>query len=269
MALCGLKAVMWTDTAQSIIMLIGGTIMCIMSFKRIGGYQQLEPKFMQAIPSVLPNNSRFYNDSELNVCGLPRPDSFSLYRSAINGDIPWPGIFGILANSIWYWCADQIIVQRTLAAKNLTHAKLGCIFAALCKISPMFLMVMVGMISRIDDPDTIACATETTCMLACGNPSGCSNIAYPRLIGKVLPVGLRGLMLAVMLSALMSSLTSIFNSAATLFSCDIYGQFMVSRGRKQPSESELVWVGRVFIVVLIGISIAWVPIIQSSNNGQL
>jgi len=258
----GLKAVMYTDTVQTIILLGGATAMCILSFNSIGGYSNFEEQYMKAVPSVLPNATG-------NLCGLPRDDAFHIFRNAANADIPWPGILGIFLNSLWYWCTDQIIVQRTLASKNLFNAKLGCIFAGFCKITPMYFMVMIGMIARIELTDTVACATPESCLAECGAESGCSNYAYPRLVSRVMPTGAKGLMLACMLCALMSSLTSIFNSAATLFSCDLWRKIRKQYYKVEPTEKEQVLAGRIFIVFMIGVSIAWIPVVSNSNNGQL
>ncbi|XP_039266412.2 sodium/glucose cotransporter 4-like [Styela clava] len=252
----GLAAVIYTDTAQTFIMLIGAFVMMIMAFARVEGYDALVTKYMNATPSILIANT---------TCGHPRSDSFSVFRDAATGDLPWPGLtFGLTILATWYWCTDQVIVQRTLAAKNLSHAKGGCVMAGLLKILPMYMMVMVGMISRVEFKDEVACVDPDECMKHCGTKVGCSNVAYPKLVIKILPVGLRGLMLAVMMAALMSSLTSVFNSASTLFTCDIWTKI-----RKKASQRELMIVGRVFILVMVGISIAWVPIVQVAAGGQL
>ena len=131
------------------------------------------------------------------------------------------------------------MVQRTLAAKSLSHAQGGTLFAGYIKILPLFMMVMPGMISRILFPDILGCIGPDACMAACGNANGCSNSAYPLLIMKLMPVGLKGLMISCMLAALMSDLTSIFNSSSTLFTCDIYKQI-----RKKASNRELMVSGR-------------------------
>merc|ERR1719244_1007044 len=102
------------------------------------------------------------------------------------------------------------------------------------------------------------------CERICGSRSGCTNIAFVKLVTELMPTGARGMMLAVMLAALMSSLTSIFNSSSTIFTMDIYPRF-----RKNPSEVELLLVGRIFVLVLVGVSIVWIPIIQASQGSQL
>uniref|UniRef100_A0A8C4QGQ0 Sodium/glucose cotransporter 1 n=1 Tax=Eptatretus burgeri TaxID=7764 RepID=A0A8C4QGQ0_EPTBU len=255
----GLTAVIYTDTMQTIIMLIGSLILMGYAFFEVGGYEGLHDKYMVAIPKVSPNSS-------INKeCYMPRKDSFKLLRDPITGDLPWPGmLFGLSILAIWYWCTDQVIVQRCLAAKNMSHVKAGCILCGYLKLLPMFIMVMPGMISRILYTDIVACVEPSKCSEYCGTPVGCSNIAYPTLVIKLLPDGLRGLMMAVMLASLMGALSAIFNSASTLFTMDIY-----ARIRWKAKERELMIAGRVFILVLIGVSIAWIPIIQGAQSGKL
>lgn len=120
------------------------------------------------------------------------------------------------------------------------------------------------MISRIFFADELMCISPEHCVEVCGSAAGCSNLAYPRLVMSVMPVGLRGLMMAVMIAALMSDLDSIFNSASTIFTLDIYKML-----RKQASPRELVIVGRLFVVVMVIISIAWVPVIIEMQGGQM
>ncbi|XP_012931794.1 sodium/myo-inositol cotransporter 2 isoform X5 [Heterocephalus glaber] len=110
----------------------------------------------------------------------------------------------------------------------------------------------------------VACAHPEICQKVCGNPSGCSDIAYPKLVLELLPTGLRGLMMAVMVAALMSSLTSIFNSASTIFTMDLWNHI-----RPRASERELMVVGRVFVILLVLVSILWIPVVQASQGGQL
>ncbi|XP_074868444.1 sodium/glucose cotransporter 1-like isoform X4 [Carettochelys insculpta] len=221
----GLAAVIYTDTLQTFIMMVGSLILTGFAFAKIGGYQAFVEKYMKAIPS----NTSYGNINIDPKCYTPREDSFHIFRHPVTGDLPWPGLtIGLSILALWYWCTDQVIVQRCLSAKNMSHVKAGCVMCGYLKLLPMFVMVMPGMISRI---------------------------LYP---------GLRGLMLSVMLASLMSSLTSIFNSASTLFTMDIYTKI-----RTQASERELMLAGRLFMLVLIGVSIAWIPVVQSAQSGQL
>uniref|UniRef100_W5LZQ5 Solute carrier family 5 member 1 n=2 Tax=Lepisosteus oculatus TaxID=7918 RepID=W5LZQ5_LEPOC len=222
----GLAAVIYTDTLQTVIMVVGSFILMGFCFGEVGGYEAFKDKYMKAVPSLISAPGLNISKS----CYTPRPDSFHIFRDPVTGDLPWPGlVFGLTVLGTWYWCTDQVIVQRCLSAKNMSHVKAGCILCGYLKLLPMFLMVFPGMTSRI---------------------------LYP---------GLRGLMLSVMLASLMSSLTSIFNSASTLFTMDIY-----TKVRRRASERELMIAGRwVFILVLIGISIAWIPVVQTAQSGQL
>ncbi|XP_059204012.1 sodium/myo-inositol cotransporter 2 [Centropristis striata] len=252
----GLAAVIYTDAAQTAIMLAGALTLMGFSFAEVGGWDALMSGYMNAIPSIRVPNS---------TCGIPRDDSFHIFRDPVSSDLPWPGvIFGMSIPSMWYWCSDQVIVQRSLSAKTLTHAKGGSLLAAYLKILPFFIIMLPGMISRILYTDDVACVDPEVCQQICGNPVGCSDTAYARLVMELLPTGLRGLMMAVMIAALMSSLTSIFNSASTIFTMDLWKTF-----RSRASEWELMIVGRVFVLVLVAVSVLWIPIIQASQSGQL
>ncbi|KAL3880719.1 hypothetical protein ACJMK2_032937 [Sinanodonta woodiana] len=184
----------------------------------------MEYKYMNAIPSNYTTNSN-------STCGHPRADAFHI--------LP-------------------------LSAKNIGHAKGATIVAGYLKLLPLFIIVIPGMISRVLYTDEVACIDPEVCKSVCDNANGCSNIAYPKLVLGLAPTGLRGLMIAVMMAALMSSLTSIFNSAATLFSLDIWKKL-----RNKASEKELLLTGRIFVVILVGISVAWIPLIKLSQGAQL
>uniref|UniRef100_A0A8D0RVS4 Sodium/mannose cotransporter SLC5A10 n=1 Tax=Sus scrofa TaxID=9823 RepID=A0A8D0RVS4_PIG len=242
----GLMAVIYTDALQTVIMVGGALVLMFLGFQEVGWYPGLEQRYQQAIPNVTVPNT---------TCHLPRPDAFHMLRDPVNGDIPWPGlIFGLTVLATWCWCTDQVIVQRSLSAKSLSHAKGGSVLGGYLKVLPMFFIVMPGMISRALYPDEVGCVDPDVCQRICGARVGCSNIAYPRLVMGLMPVGLRGLMVAVIMAALMSSLTSIFNSSSTLFTIDVWQRF-----RKKATEQELMVVG----------SILWIPVIQRSNSGQL
>lgn len=260
----GLVAVLYTDALQAVLMIGGALTLTTISLIKVGGLEGVRTKYMQAVPNVsaiVATGNFTYSPS----CRIePKPDSLQILRGPLDEDIPWPGfILGQTPASIWYWCADQVIVQRVLAAKNIAHAKCSTLMAGFLKVLPMFLIVIPGMISRILFADEIACIGPEHCRAVCGSQAGCSNIAYPRLVMAVMPVGLRGLMMAVMIAALMSDLDSIFNSASTIFTLDIYQTF-----RGKPSQRELLFVGRIFVVIMVAISIAWVPVIIEMQGGQ-
>ncbi|XP_067571336.1 sodium/mannose cotransporter SLC5A10 isoform X2 [Pseudorca crassidens] len=252
----GLAAVIYTDALQTLIMVVGAVILTVKAFEQIGGYDQLAPAYARAVPSRIISNT---------TCHVPRADAMHMFRDPSTGDLPWTGMtFGLTVMATWYWCTDQVIVQRSLSARDLNHAKGGSILASYLKMLPMGLIIMPGMISRVLFPDDVGCVVPSECLRACGAEIGCSNIAYPKLVMELMPTGLRGLMIAVMMAALMSSLTSIFNSSSTLFTMDIW-KWLRPRAR----ERELLLVGRLVTVVLIGVSVAWIPVLQGSNSGQL
>ncbi|XP_066299559.1 sodium/glucose cotransporter 4-like [Branchiostoma lanceolatum] len=252
----GLSAVIWTDTAQTVIMVAGAFVLTGLSLSQIGGYDEMKRRYALSVPALRNNNT---------TCGIPPGDSLHMFRDPVKSDLPWPGItFGLTILATWYWCTDQVIVQRCLAAKTIEHSKGGCILAGYLKILPFFLMILPGMISRALYPDEVGCVDPDECLRYCQNAAGCSNVAYPKLVVRIMPTGLRGLMLAVMLAALMSSLTSIFNSSSTIFTMDIWRKF-----RTQSTERELMIVGRLFVVLLIVVSIVWIPIVQAAQGGQL
>ncbi|KAK6180211.1 hypothetical protein SNE40_012403 [Patella caerulea] len=251
----GLKAVIYTDTLQTVIMVGGALVLMVLSFAKVGGIENIYEKYQYAVPATHTNST----------CGKPTDEAFHLLRSVDAGDLPWPGnVFGITILSTWYFCSDQVLVQRSLAAKNMHHVKGGSIMAAYLKVLPLFTTVFPGMISRILFPDQIACVDPDICESVCGNRAGCTNIAYPKLVIELMPIGLKGLMLASMMAALMSSLTSVFNSSSTIFTIDIWKRF-----RPKCSDAEMLVVGRVFVLVLVVISIVWIPVLQASQGGQL
>ncbi|XP_019717628.1 sodium/glucose cotransporter 5 [Hippocampus comes] len=252
----GLAAVIYTDTLQTLVMIVGAIILTITAFNKIGGYSNLEKVYSMAVPSkIIPNST----------CHLPRQDAMHLFRDAVTGDLPWPGMtLGLTILATWYWCTDQVIVQRSLSAKNMSHVKGASILAAYLKMLPFIFIILPGMISRALYPDTVGCVDPEECVRVCGAEVGCSNIAFPKLVIELMPSGLRGLMISVMMAALMSSLTSIFNSSSTLFTMDIW-----KKHRPRASERELLLVGRIVTVILVVVSVVWIPILQSANSGQL
>ncbi|PAA78106.1 hypothetical protein BOX15_Mlig023708g3, partial [Macrostomum lignano] len=222
----GLAAVIYTDTVQAVIMVLGSALLTIMGLAKIGGISGLIEKYPRAIANSSFHGNATNVNSTASRCGIPSEYSFTLLRPINDPDMPWLGfLLGQTPASIWYWCADQIIVQRALSAKSLAHAQGGTLLAGYIKLTPLFLMVVPGMISRILYPDIVACADPDSCEKICGSRAGCSNLAFPQLVVSILPMGLRGLLLAVMVSALITDLTSIFNSASTLFTIDIYAKF--------------------------------------------
>ncbi len=170
--------------------------------------------------------------------GLP-PEFFSMFKPMSDPDFPWTGIiFGAPILGIWYWCTDQFIVQRVLSGKNVNHARSGAIFAGYLKILPVFILVLPGLISAV--------LFQTT-----------GDDAYPTMVTSyLLPVGIKGVVIASLLAALMSSLASCFNSTSTLFTMDFYKHF-----QPDAKEEKLVLVGRIATAVMVVLGVLSVPLI--------
>ncbi|XP_077472774.1 sodium/myo-inositol cotransporter [Stigmatopora argus] len=260
----GLVAVLYTDALQAVLMVAGALTLTVIGLLKVGGLEGVRTKYMLAVPNVsaIAAAGNYTYSSSCDV--RPKANALRVLRGPADEDVPWPGfLLGQTAASVWYWCADQVIVQRVLAAKNLSHAKGATLMAGALKILPMFVIVVPGMIARILFVDQIACIGPEHCMDVCGSRAGCSNIAYPRLVMAIMPVGLRGLMMAVMIAALMSDLDSIFNSAGTIFTLDIYRTF-----RRKASQRELLLVGRLFVTAMVAVGMAWVPVVVEMQGGQ-
>ncbi|MCP4591479.1 MAG: sodium/solute symporter [bacterium] len=181
------------------------------------------------------------------IDGIPR-EHFSMFKPIDHPSYPWTGmIFGLPILGVWYWCTDQYIVQRALGARNLDHARGGAILAAFLKLLPMFILVMPGMIAiQLFDV-----------------AEGESNTVYP-LLTTLLPVGVKGLVIAGLFAAMMSSLAACFNSCGTLFTMDLY-----KPRRPNASERELVLVGRVVTVIIVVLGILYVPFMKYLGGSQL
>ncbi|XP_076021963.1 LOW QUALITY PROTEIN: sodium/myo-inositol cotransporter-like [Genypterus blacodes] len=264
----GLVAVIYTDSVQAILMISGALCLTGISLFKVGGLEGMKTKYMQASPNItaflLSSPNLTYSES-CHSHLQPNLNAFKILRGPTDPDLPWPGfLLGQIPASIWYLCTDQVIVQRVLAAKNIAHAKGSTIMAGFLKILTMFIIVIPGMISRIFFADELACISPEHCMEVCGSEAGCSNVVYPRLVMSVMPSGLRGLMMAVMIAALMSNLDSIFNSASTIFTLDINKML-----RKRVSSRELVVVGRLFVVFMVIISMKTTPVIIEMQGRQM
>jgi SSS family solute:Na+ symporter len=215
----GLAAVIYTDVFQAILLLLGAVVITAIGLDQAGGFAALQ-------------------------ASLP-PDYFHMIKPATDGTYPWPGtIFGTLILGTWYWCTDQVIVQKTLAAANASEARKGAFFCAALKILPVFILILPGLIAKVLYP------AEVT-----------GDNAYPLLVMRLMPPGLRGLMIAALLAALMSSLSSVFNSCSTLITMDVYKKL-----RPAASERQLVNVGRWSTVAIVAASIFWIPFIKNLNS---
>jgi len=244
----GMKSVLWTEAMHVPVLLGGSLVLLVGGLVRVGGLGPLLAANEQTRHLWAP-----LQDAH-GATWLPR--DFSFLFDSQDAHLPWLGV--LLASPIiglWYWCTDQYIAQRVLTGKDLRESRRGTIFAAYLKLAPVFIFLLPGMIAvalhRQNVPGFEQIGT---------NPQG----AFPMLVSSLLPVGLRGLVLAGMLSALMSALASLFNSTATLFTVDFY-----KRLRPQSTESHLVFVGRCATCAVVGIGMLWIPFLESLGRGSL
>lgn len=220
----GLRAVVYTEALQAIVLLVGSVTITIVGMVRIGGWDGL-------VSSV-------------------DPEHFNMFKSADHAEFPWTGmVFAPPIVGLWYWCTDQYIVQRVLAAKDEKTARRGTIFAAYLKMLPFFIFMFPGLVAiglanngelKLDDKDA----------------------AFPSLVAALLPAGVRGLVAGGLLAALMSSLAAVFNSSSTLFTMDIYKKL-----RPAASERNLVLVGRIATVALVATGLLWIPFMREGFKG--
>ena len=219
----GLAAVIYTDLVQTIILLLGALALTLIGLDKVGGFAGLR--------AVIPDSY------------------FHMFRPATDSEFPWTGIvFGAPILGIWYWCTDQVIVQRVLSARDEGHAKAGTIFAGFLKVLPVFLLVVPGLIAFALYPQLFTTVN--------GQVSN-GNIAFPSLIVNLLPTGVVGLMIAALLAALMGAMSSVFNSASTMVTLDFYKKI-----RPAASETQLVLFGRVATGGMVLLGLLWVPFID-------
>ena len=235
----GLKAVIYTDMIQTFILLAGTAAVTYFGIAQLGGWDELINTLTAAASQ--PGNP-------------PVDRFFNLWRPAGDTDYPWTGmLFGAPILGIWYWCTDQFIVQRTLSAKDISNARKGTIFAGFLKLLPVFIFFLPGVIA-------FALSQNGQLNFSLDNP----DQALPAMITGFLPSGLKGLAIAGLLAALMSSLSSAFNSSSTLFTIDFYKQW-----RPEAKEKELVWTGQIATVVLVLVSLGWIPFMKSLMGGGI
>ncbi|MBS6528318.1 MAG: sodium:solute symporter [Bacteroides caccae] len=184
-----------------------------------------------------------------------------LIRSNDDANFPWLGaLIGSAIIGFWYWCTDQFIVQRVLSGKNEMEARRGTIFGAYLKLLPVFLFLIPGMIAFALHQKYIGAGGEGFLPML-ENGTANADAAFPTLVAKLLPAGVKGLVVCGILAALMSSLASLFNSSAMLFTIDFYKRF-----RPQTSEKKLVGIGQVATVVIVILGILWIPIMRSVGD---
>ena len=238
----GMKSVLYTSVLQTPILLLGSLIILVLGMKALGSWDQ-----MLQLCDVKPN----YDGATGTMIHLMRSNSDPQY--------PWLGaLIGSAVIGFWYWCTDQYIVQRVLSGKDEKEARRGTIFGAYLKLLPVFLFLIPGMIAFALHQKYIGDGGFLP-MLADGTPN--ADAAFPTLVAKILPAGVKGLVVCGILAALMSSLASLFNSSAMLFTIDFW-----KRLKPQTSEKSLVRIGQTATVVIVILGILWIPIMRSVGN---
>jgi SSS family solute:Na+ symporter len=227
----GLHAVMYTEAVQAIVLLLGSAVLMIYGLREVGGWDNL----MNSVPK----------------------EQLNMFRPLSDPNYPWIGIlFASPIVGIWYWCTDQHIVQRCLAARNEKEARRGTIFAAYLKLLPFFVFLIPGLIGYV-------LFTQGKIQLPL-NVDGTTNFnaTFPAMVRTIMPMGLRGLLAGGLLAALMSSLASVYNACSTLYTIDIY-----KKQHPEASERQLVRVGRIATVVIVVLGMVWIPVMRRVNSG--
>lgn len=260
-ALGGMRAVAYNDSIQVIILIGGSAMLTIYGLAKLGGWHELK---------ALCGSEMFNLWKPLTPAGvestwapvMERNGAGQLVKQAwyFNGAFPWLGM-AICAPVIglWYWCTDQYIVQRALGAPNEKEARRGSIFAGVLKIFPVYLFIIPGLICFALAKSGKVPGLETVYDPATGKATAHAQAAFPLLVRYLLPVGLRGIVVAGLLSALMGSLAGVFNACSTLFTVDLYQKL-----RPKAPQAELVRMGRIATVVLVIIAMAWIPVVKGA-----
>ena len=244
----GMESVLKTSVLQTPILLIGSLVILWLGLKELGGWNAM-----------------------MDICGAQavndHGDSMTtLMRSAQDKAFPWYGaLFGSAIIGFWYWCTDQFIVQRVLSGKDQKEARRGTIFGAYLKMLPVFLFLIPGMIAfaLTKKPDSAIGAQLAAALLPDAATGALQNpdLAFPMLVNTLLPVGLKGVVICGILAALMSSLASLYNSSAMLYTIDIY-----KRRHPDTDEKKLVRIGRIATVVVVVLGVLWIFVIQAMGK---
>lgn len=254
----GLRAVAYTEALQTVILVLGSFLVLVFGLQAIGGWGELRaivgPEMFNLWKPLVPEG--------ISATWAPIREG-SQMAWYFNNQYPWLGmLFCAPIIGLWYWTTDQYIVQRVLGAPNETEARRGSIAAAILKLLPVFIFIIPGIIAF-----ALAKSGEVQSIRdAMFNAEGelvteNAQAALPLLVAHILPVGIRGIVVAGLLAALMSSLAGVFNASSTLFTMDFY-----SRLRPGASERHLVWMGRIATGAMVVIGLAWIPVIQGGRG---
>lgn len=253
-ALGGMRAVAYNDAVQTIILILGSATLTIYGLIQLGGWSHLR----EACGSDMFNLWKPLLPKGVEGTWAPvlvKDAAGHITKEAwyFNGQFPWLGM-AICAPVIglWYWCTDQYIVQRALGAPNEQGARRGSIFAGFLKLFPVYLFIIPGLICFA------LVKTQPASELAAHYDA---QRAFPLMVKYMLPAGLRGLVVAGLLSALMGSLAGVFNACSTLFTVDLYQKW-----KPGATQHQLVRTGRIATVVMVAIALAWIPVVKNANS---
>ncbi len=253
----GFRAVAYTEAIQTVILIVGSVLVTVFGLSKLGGWSELRA----ILPSDMFNLWKPLVPAGVEGTWAPVKETGRM-AWYFNGHFPWLGmLFCAPIIGLWYWCTDQYIVQRTLGAPSEREARRGSICAAFLKLLPVFIFIIPGMICM-----ALALSGKVPAFSQLLGPGGkpdadACQAAFPLMVAHVLPVGLRGIVVAGLLAALMSSLAGTFNACSTLFTVDLYEKF-----RPGASQHQLVHIGRIATVVMVGIGMMWIPVIKGSKG---
>tara|TARA_B100000929_G_scaffold289286_1_gene279588 strand:- start:3633 stop:5405 length:1773 start_codon:yes stop_codon:yes gene_type:complete len=260
----GLRAVAYTEALQTLVLVTGSVLVTFFGLRALGGWGELRliagSEMFNLWKPLVPEGviGTWAPVRELNVVG-------DVVREAwyFNTNYPWlPMLFCAPIIGLWYWCTDQYIVQRALGAPSEREARRGAIFAAVLKLLPVFIFIIPGLICFALASSGRVPEIQQVLLDANGEIiRDEAQKAFPLLVATVLPAGVRGLVVAGLLAALMSSLAGVFNASATLFTMDFY-----SKLHPDVSQHRLVWIGRVATSVMVLIGLAWIPVIKGGRG---
>ena len=254
----GLRAVVYTETLQTFVKIIGAILVTYYGLEALGGWDKLREicgsEMFNLWKPIVPEGV------ESTWAPVKEAGRQAWY---FNDKYPWPAmLFCAPIIGLWYWCTDQYIVQRILGAKNDKEARRGTIFAGFLKLTPVFLFIIPGMICFALAKSGLNPEIHKELFDANGELiRERAQAAFPLLVTHVLPVGVRGIVVAGLLAALMSALAGVFNASSSLFTMDFY-----SKLRPKATQAQLVRVGRVATVVMVIIGLLWIPVIQGAKG---
>ncbi len=254
----GMRAVAYTEALQTLILIFGSILVTWFGLHALGGWEVLKntvgPEMLNLWKPLVPAGVQG-TWAPINEAG-----KMAWY---FNGNYPWLGmLFAAPIIGLWYWTTDQYIVQRAISAENVTQARRGSIAAGFLKLLPVFIFIIPGLICFAIAKNGVIPEIQHELFGANGELiRDNAQKAFPLLVSYVLPVGIRGIVVAGLLAALMSSLAGVFNASSTLFTMDFY-----SRLRPNATQKQLVWIGRLATGVMVLIGLLWIPVIQGGKG---